>query len=315
MLKNDYLWKGILEHVFDDFLLFFFPEAIDKFDLKRGAVFLDKELADLFPDQTMRAPKMVDKLAKVFTKSTDGVPAEEHWFLVHIEVQGYKDLDFAKRMHTYFYRILDRYQKPVTALVIFTDTDQYYRLDRYQYEFLGTRLSFQFNAYKVIDQQEEALLNHTNPFAQVILTVLISLKYKKHRECELYKLKYVLLRNLYKRNFSPEKIEKLILFLQFYISFKDEQYTIKFEQAICNLTQNNKNMGIRELILEKVREEAESKGERRGERKGKRLGELQGRQKVVVNLLKNTQLSDIQIAEATEVSQRYVAALRSSMVG
>jgi len=36
-----------------------------------------------------------------------------------LEVQGAKDPEFAKRMFKYYYRILDRFDKPVSALAIF----------------------------------------------------------------------------------------------------------------------------------------------------------------------------------------------------
>ena len=42
--KDDYLWKGVLEDVFDDFLRFLYPDADSVFDLSRGITFLDKEL-------------------------------------------------------------------------------------------------------------------------------------------------------------------------------------------------------------------------------------------------------------------------------
>ena len=42
--KKDYLWKGILEDIFDDFLRFMYPNADEMFDFKRGITFLDKEL-------------------------------------------------------------------------------------------------------------------------------------------------------------------------------------------------------------------------------------------------------------------------------
>jgi len=40
--KDDMLWKGILEEVFEDFMQFFFPHARKLYDIKRGFEFLDK---------------------------------------------------------------------------------------------------------------------------------------------------------------------------------------------------------------------------------------------------------------------------------
>jgi hypothetical protein len=36
--------EGIIEDFFADFLTFFYPEALDVFDVEKGFTFLDKEL-------------------------------------------------------------------------------------------------------------------------------------------------------------------------------------------------------------------------------------------------------------------------------
>ncbi|HXL57000.1 MAG TPA: hypothetical protein VN958_12120, partial [Chitinophagaceae bacterium] len=140
MKRDDTLWKGILENVFDDFLRFFFKDAEKLFNINKGFQFLDKELEQLFPSEDMQHPKFVDKLVKVFTKE-----GKDEWILVHIEVQGYKDDDFPLRMFTYFYRILDKYRKQVTAIAILTDINKNFRPAGYQYNFLGTSNTFNFN--------------------------------------------------------------------------------------------------------------------------------------------------------------------------
>lgn len=147
MNRDDTLWKGILENLCEDFLRFFFEDADKLLNIQKGFEFLDKELEQLFPSEEIDAPKFVDKLVKVFTTA-----GKEEWVLVHIEVQGYRDKDFGKRMFTYFYRILDKYGKKVTTIAIFTDRNKKYRPSLFEYEFLGTRNVFSFNTYKIIDQ-------------------------------------------------------------------------------------------------------------------------------------------------------------------
>jgi len=34
--KNDILWKGMMEEIFDDLLRFIFPQAEDTIDMERG---------------------------------------------------------------------------------------------------------------------------------------------------------------------------------------------------------------------------------------------------------------------------------------
>ena len=66
MKRDDTLWKGILEDLFDDFLRFFYPNADEIFDMSRGFEFLDKELEDIFPQTDEENIRYVDKLVKVW---------------------------------------------------------------------------------------------------------------------------------------------------------------------------------------------------------------------------------------------------------
>jgi hypothetical protein len=64
--KNDQLWKGVLEEVFDDLLRFVFPEAGKVFDMQRKFEYLDKELNELVPEPDKKSDiRFVDKLVKV----------------------------------------------------------------------------------------------------------------------------------------------------------------------------------------------------------------------------------------------------------
>ncbi|WP_285059476.1 hypothetical protein [Pedobacter ginsengisoli] len=146
--KDDILWKGVLEDVFEDFLRFLSPEAESQLDLGRGFEFLDKELEQVFPPENDEySPKVIDKLVKVFTRS-----GQEEWVLVHVEVQGQYQRDFARRMFTYFYRILDKYQRPITAYAIFTEGSLKERADTFESAFMGTSIRYTFNTYKITSQ-------------------------------------------------------------------------------------------------------------------------------------------------------------------
>ncbi len=65
-----YCGKGYWK-IFSLFSKILFKDADKLFDLSRGFVFLDKELAELSPDQDITHPKFVDKLVKVFTKKKE----------------------------------------------------------------------------------------------------------------------------------------------------------------------------------------------------------------------------------------------------
>lgn len=94
MTDYDSPWKEALERYFPEFMAFFFPDAHADIDWDRGYDFLDKELQAVVRDAEL-GRRLADKLARVTAR--DGA---EDWLLVHIEVQGQVESDFAKRMFT-----------------------------------------------------------------------------------------------------------------------------------------------------------------------------------------------------------------------
>ncbi|MDW8287766.1 MAG: hypothetical protein RMJ89_06830, partial [Flammeovirgaceae bacterium] len=86
---QDILWKGAIEDFFEEMLDYFFSDWADfkYIDFQKGFEFLDQELHSIYPERSKK--RIADKLVKVYLK--DG---RERWFLVHIEVQGYRDEEF-----------------------------------------------------------------------------------------------------------------------------------------------------------------------------------------------------------------------------
>jgi hypothetical protein len=131
-MKEDELWKGLMESLPVQFLQCFFADAVDTFDLTKPIHFLDKELAQLAPESE-DGKRIVDNLMQITTKI-----GYEHLIYIHNEVQGYGDNVFDERNFIYFYRLYDRLKKPIAALLIYTDTDPNYRPSSFKYSFLGT---------------------------------------------------------------------------------------------------------------------------------------------------------------------------------
>ena len=226
--KNDILWKGILEVIFDDFLRFIFPEAEQVFNMQRTFEFLDKELAKMYPDPGKdTTTRLVDKLVKVFRM--DG---EEQWLLVHVEVQGHSDPLFAERMFQYYYRILDRYQRPVTAIAIFTGARGRSMPNYYEYDFLGTYHLYRYNTFCLLDCPDEILSTSDNPFALVVLAAKMALLKGKIPEIELKDRKLLIAKLLLQKGtFSRKKIDAILTFLNNYILFeKPETNRICYEE-------------------------------------------------------------------------------------
>ena len=105
--------------------------------------------------------------------------------LIHIEVQGYYDTEFVKRMFTYYYRIFDRYDREVISLAILTDEIESYRPCRYEVSRWGFRLLFEFPIIKLIGYNDKAeeLETCNNPFGIIVVVHLKTLATKKDSPC------------------------------------------------------------------------------------------------------------------------------------
>jgi len=299
--NDDILWKAALEDLFDDFLRFFYADADDLFDFEKGFQYLDKELEQLFPpDAGNYAPRYVDKLVKVFTKN--GV---EEWVLIHVEVQGYTDHDFAKRMFQYYYRILDQYDKPITAFAIFADTGRNFHPRFYEREFLGTKVFYSYNTFKIIDQDDNELEASNNPFAMAVLSAKLALSRNSVSDQQLFDLAYDLAKRLLGKKMPKEKIRKVMNFLRYYLRFENHEMFVKFEQEIAVLTQKSITMGIEEFLLERA--------ERQGIAKGREEAREEGQVKVVTKLIIQSVLSDEQIANIADTSVNFVKSIRDGL--
>ena len=163
--KNDTLLKGAFEDAFPYLLRFFFEPQTAIFDLRKQIHFMDKELKEIFPDLGMRGgQRFADMLARVPLLNGD-----THCIFVHVEIQGKYSVNFNQRMFEYFNRIYHRYGNCVTAIAIFTDIRKPKDAGLFQTSLLGTSISYQYNAFHIFDETQEALLQRNNPFALVIL--------------------------------------------------------------------------------------------------------------------------------------------------
>jgi hypothetical protein len=250
---GDILWKSLLEEVFDDLLRFIFPGMEEIFDFKRGFEFLDKELAQMYPEPGKEsATRFVDKLVKVFCN--DG---KEQWLLVHIEVQGQTSTreQFAERMFRYFYRIFDRYRRPVTGIAIYTGRDGDRMPDEFSYACLNTQLVYRYNTLSILDFTDEELEESDNPFAMVVMVAKKALIKGSNLDGRLLEEKLMIVRLMKKKGFSEKKIAVIMAFLHNYVRFEKPGMNRKFEEEVNKINGKNNPMGIIEYLAEKRAEE------------------------------------------------------------
>lgn len=202
MTDYDTPWKEALERYFREFMALLFPLAHAEIDWAQGYEFLDKELQQVVRDAQL-GKRLADKLVRVRDRN-----GEEDWLLIHLEVQGQREADFARRMYTYHYRIYDRYQRPVVSLAVLGDTSVDWRPEHFGYRRWGCELSLRFPVVKLLDYQPrwEELDCSPNPFAVIIQA---HLKAQHSRGAERYNTKLALVKSLYRRGLVRADILEL----------------------------------------------------------------------------------------------------------
>ncbi|HMN28334.1 MAG TPA: hypothetical protein PKE45_09295, partial [Caldilineaceae bacterium] len=201
-------WKEVLERYFESFVAFFFPQAHGDIDWSRGYEFLDKELQQVVREAE-HGRQMVDKLVKVWLK--DGT---ETWLLIHVEVQGQVETDFARRMFTYNYRLFDRYGVEVVSIAVLADEDAHWRPNEYRYGRWGGEHRLQFLTVKLLDFATtwSELEQNRNPFAVVVMAHLKT-QATRRRFKDRLQWKIDLVKGLYIRGYKRTDILELFRFI------------------------------------------------------------------------------------------------------
>ena len=162
MPRLDRLWKSVIEEFFPHFLEYFFEKYFHLIDLERGFEFMDKELHAISKDSKddIRIP---DVLAKIHLKDGNHIA-----ILIHVEVQGYVDKNFAERMYIQQYRIRERFKLPTAAIAIFTDNSPSFHPKNYQSNIFGTSIHYSYITYKLRDQRLKDIRKGNNPFSLIL---------------------------------------------------------------------------------------------------------------------------------------------------
>ena len=297
--KYDILWKGMIEEVMEDLLLFVEPGIGKDLDLGQGFVFLDKELAEIYPEPDQPAKtRVVDKLVKTFLR--DGT---ERWMLLHLEVQGNNDKDFASRMFNYFIRVFSKYGRPVAAIAVLTGKDGAKMTAAYEDRCLWMRARYEYKTLAITDYPDEVLESSTNPFAVVLLvakeTLLRVRGTEEERDSVLLEQKLRIVRLLKERMevFGERKTRAILTFLKNYVVFKKSETNRNFMEQTDQILGKSKTMGIFEQLAEIKHQE----------------GIEEGLEKAARVLLANTNLSPSKIAEELGVTVDFVDKIKSKM--
>lgn len=264
-------WKDILQLYFEEFILFFFPQAHQEIDWAIPPEFLDKELQQVVRDAEL-GRRLVDKLVKIYLRN-----GEEAWVLLHVEVQSQEECDFAERMFTYHYRIYDRYKRSVASLAVLGDERRNWRPNRFGYQLFGCEIGFTFPVVKLLDYQQQwtVLEESRNPFAIVVMAHLKALETRDNRN-QRKEWKLTLTRRLYEQGYEREDIINLFQFVDWIMSLPQELEQ-QFWQEVIQLEEERRMPYITSV-------------ERIGIQKGIQQGIEQSRQQFKQILLESIEL-------------------------
>ena len=133
------------------------------------------------------------------------------------------DVDFEERMYTYNYRAFDLYHQFVVSLAILGDTSSTWRPNSYHQAMLDCELSLKFPIAKLLDYESRwnELESSDNPFAIIVMAHLKT-KATTGNLAEREQWKWTLIRGLYERGLTKEKIVKLFKIIDKMMSLPKE---------------------------------------------------------------------------------------------
>jgi len=298
--ESDTAWKEIIERLTGEFLDYFMPDVSKDIDPAGGFTFLTDELREISPPGEEKN-RYVDKLIRVRFRNH-----REHWILIHVEVQGYQEKNFPERMFRYFYRLRDKFDKEVTALVIFTDARKSFKPNFYEYSFYGTTLRYEYRAFKVLDVSKERELDHEkmNPFSLVVLTALDIIKAGNSQPKKM-KYKTALIRRTILSGYNAITIRALFHFIDMAVALPPEMNSnlwkrILRDKEIKKMKQDSVMGGLEKIFFDQ------------GASTGKLEGKLEGKMEVAKNML-TKKLPEKLIAEVSGLKKKDIDRLKKEL--
>jgi len=218
-LRDDFdsPWKEALQLYLPAFLSLCWPNVHTEIDWSRGYQSLDKEFQRILRRAKL-GKRIADKLFKVWLK--DGI---ECWVLVHVEVQGYVDQEFPKRMFEYHVAIRQMYNQDVVSLAILCDDQPDWRPHQFAFARWGCSIDFRFPIVKLLDfaRRKAELEASDNPIAAVVLAHLETLQTRDNYQ-ERKNRKLELAKALLHRNWTKDDVREVLRLIDWLMTLPDD---------------------------------------------------------------------------------------------
>ena len=242
---RDGFWKDAIARFLPQLVQRMLPELYGKVDWSKEPKFLSQELRDTLQRPAAdehNAPRFVDELIQLSLKN-----GNTQWVLLHIEVQGKGGDDISYRMALYCCLIFSHhYRMPVALAILTAPRPEKEPLGIYTEEQCGTQLTYRYNCFEIMNQDDGALLGSDNPFDLIIYAAKKESLFKG-RDKEQQKFKYLreITRLLADKGWDEKDRRDLLILIARMINLKDEnlqqQYiddvrTMKGESGMAAMT-------------------------------------------------------------------------------
>lgn len=278
MTDYDSPWKTALERYFPHFMALFFPEAHAGIDWSQGYTFLDKELQKVVRDAEL-GRRLVDKLVRV--RGRDG---QDDRVLIHIEVQGQPESDFAKRMYVYNYRLFDRYDRPVVSLAVLGDSVGE-TLGRFGYRRWGCAVNLEFPVVCLGDYRDrwDELEQSANPFA-VVAQAHLKARETQNDATVRYQAKLRLIKSLYRRGWQRQDVLELFRFIDWVLTLPSDLEKRLWDEV--RTSEEVQKMRYLSTIERMAIDQGFQKGLDEGKIRGIAEGRAEGRAELLARILR-----------------------------
>jgi len=278
-------WKEALARFLPDAIALFCPDVYEAIAWERGYELLDKELQKVTRDAKL-GRRLADTLVRVWRK--DG---RDIWVLIHVEVQGRHDATLAQRLFVYYYRIFDRYQRPVLSLAILADAEPSWRPGPFELRLWGSGVLFDYRTVKLLEwrAREAELASSPNPFAVVVRSHLAVLQTAPATESR-WRAKLAIMRGLLRQGREREQVLQLLRLIDWLLVLPDE---LEFEvQRALQADEEEQKMAYVASWERMALQRGKLEGKAEGKAEGKLEGQLEG-QRAALRLLVNARFGSM----------------------
>lgn len=271
--STDQLFKEAIQEFLPEFVQLFFPAFASQIDWERGIVFRDKELFTDFPAGDRREADLIAEVSSL--------TGEPEILLIHAEVQGKRQAEFAFRMWQYYALLRLRTALPVLPLVIYLSPsgsgDSTENRETYTETLFGEEfLRFQYGTVSLPDLSADDWQERSGT-AGVLAAALTSVM-RPGRKSRA-RLKFNNLARIATSNVNEARRHLLAMIVETFLPLSARRDQAEFAELL-----------VREAAakeVEKMISPYEERGIQQGLQQGLQQGVLQGRREILLHILRS----------------------------